>query len=80
VYQTKDEKYMSVGALEPQFYKKLIIGLGLTDQADVPEQLDSSQWDKLRSIFETTFKSKTRDQWTEVCSYYNEFVTSSYCY
>lgn len=26
VYKTKDEKYMSVGAIEPQFYEKLLNG------------------------------------------------------
>ncbi|KAJ8976771.1 hypothetical protein NQ317_006813 [Molorchus minor] len=36
VYKTKDEKYISVGALEPKFYADLLKGLGLTE-AEAPQ-------------------------------------------
>ena len=29
-YKTRDDKYMAVGALEPQFYERFLHGLGLT--------------------------------------------------
>lgn len=29
-YQTSDERYMAVGAIEPKFYQNLIKGLSLT--------------------------------------------------
>lgn len=38
-YKTRDDKYMAVGALEPQFYERFLRGLGLTTdeipQADI---------------------------------------------
>ena len=32
-YETADGRYMAVGAVEPQFYAELLIGLGLSDRA-----------------------------------------------
>src|SRR5215469_14929231 len=42
-YQTKDGRYMSVGAIEPQFYAALLKGLGL-DAATMPHQMDQLKW------------------------------------
>jgi len=66
VYQTKDGKYMAVGALEPQFYALLLQGLGLADDASLPQQHDQEQWPELRRRFRDAFLSKTRDQWSEI--------------
>ncbi len=38
-YETSDGKFMAVGALEPQFYQHLLLGLGL-DQDEVPQMGD----------------------------------------
>lgn len=35
-YKTRDDKYMAVGALEPQFYERFLRGLGLTTD-DMPQ-------------------------------------------
>lgn len=64
-YETADGRYMSVGALEPQFYAALLRGLGLED-AGLPQQLDRSGWPELRARFTEVFKSRTRDEWTAV--------------
>jgi alpha-methylacyl-CoA racemase len=63
VYETADGKYVSVGALEPQFYAELIKRLGLTD---APDREDPRQWAKLRTRLAAAFASKTRDEWVEV--------------
>lgn len=65
VYETADGKYMAVGAIEPQFYAELLEGLGL-DADELPGQLDTSGHPKLREVFAERFKSKTRDEWTEI--------------
>lgn len=65
VYETKDGKWMAVGAIEPQFYAELLKGLGLAD-ADLPDQLDGSRWDELKAIFAETFKTKDRDEWAAI--------------
>jgi len=45
-YRTSDDRFVAVGALEPQFYAALVAGLGL-DEADLPGQYDRSGWDAL---------------------------------
>lgn len=61
-YETKDGKFMSVGALEPQFYDALLKGLELD-----PEQVDQfSDIDKKRNIFTEVFKRKTQNEWCEI--------------
>lgn len=65
-YETKDGKYMAVGALEPQFFAELIKGLGFT-KADLPmPREDPENWPKMREMFAERFKSKTRTEWESV--------------
>jgi alpha-methylacyl-CoA racemase len=64
-YETADGLFMSVGALEPQFYAALLRGLGLEDE-DLPGQLDRDRWPETRARFTEVFKRRTRDEWTEI--------------
>lgn len=65
-YETRDGKYMSVGALEPQFFKVLIEGLGLGGQGWEDKRYDSDEWPALAELFTKTFKSKTRREWEKI--------------
>ncbi|GAA4634668.1 CaiB/BaiF CoA-transferase family protein [Actinoallomurus vinaceus] len=64
-YETADGRYVSVGALEPQFYAALLRGLGLEGE-DLPAQLDQERWPELRARFTEIFKQRTRDEWTAI--------------
>jgi alpha-methylacyl-CoA racemase len=64
-YETSDGEFMSVGAIEPQFYAALLEGLGLTGD-DAPKQWDQSIWPQTVETFTKTFKSKTRTEWTSI--------------
>ncbi|KAH8652430.1 alpha-methylacyl-CoA racemase [Xylariales sp. PMI_506] len=64
-YETRDGKYMSVGALEPQFYAELVKGLGL-DASWNRERYDRERWPEMRRQFEAAFRSRTRAQWEAV--------------
>jgi alpha-methylacyl-CoA racemase len=64
-YVTADGGCVAVGALEPQFYAALLLGLGLAD-AGLPAQHDRAGWPVLRERFATTFASRTRDEWEQV--------------
>ena len=67
VYETSDGKFISIGALEPQFYKELIEKLGIADSAPaVGEHLNPGKWGELRPTLEEIFRRKTRDEWCEV--------------
>ena len=61
-YRTKDGRYMSVGAIEPQFYQLLLDGLGVTE--DQLPQFDD--FDQLKVKLAEIFATKTRDEWTEI--------------
>jgi len=64
-YETSDGKYMAVGSIEPQFFAILVQGLGL-DAESVPFQLDKARYPEMRKMFDDAFKTKTRDEWTEI--------------
>jgi alpha-methylacyl-CoA racemase len=63
VYDTADDKFFAIGAIEPQFYAALLQVLGL-DQAELPAQNDREHWDDMKERFATVFRTKTRDEWT----------------
>ena len=48
-YETADGRYMAVGAVEPQFYAELLIGLGMSDRAHLPDRNDAAQWGSLKA-------------------------------
>jgi alpha-methylacyl-CoA racemase len=64
-YETADGRYVVVCALEPQFYRALLAGLGL-DPRQLPPQHDRGGWPALRERFAAVFKTKTREQWTRL--------------
>lgn len=62
-YETADGGWLSVGALEPQFYAALLTVLGLADRDDLPDQNDQAGWPALRECFTRTFATRTLAQW-----------------
>jgi alpha-methylacyl-CoA racemase len=65
VYETKDGEYVSVGAIEPQFYALLLKHTGL-EGAALPEQTDRAQWPAMQERLRHIFKTKTRAEWVEI--------------
>jgi alpha-methylacyl-CoA racemase len=61
VYETKDGKYVAVGALEQQFYDELIAKLGIT----VPDRDDPANWPELRKVLAETFLRRTQAEWAQ---------------
>ena len=64
-YETKDGNYISIGSIEPQFYKLLIQKLKLDPQT-FASQLDPTRWEEQKSVLVSLFKQKTRDEWCEL--------------
>jgi alpha-methylacyl-CoA racemase len=64
-YTCADGRYVSVGAIEPQFFAELLDKLGL-DAADLPDQNDMSRWPELRARLADVFASQDRDHWAKV--------------
>ena len=63
VYETKDGRFVAVGAIEPRFYAALLEGLGLEGEA-LASQMDSAAWPAMKERFASVFKERTRDEWT----------------
>ena len=66
VYRTSDGKYLSVGALEPQFLKSLAAVAGLELPAGPADSTDSAAAapeDDLRRQLTRVIATKTRDEW-----------------
>lgn len=65
VYETSDGKYLSVGAIEPQFYAELLEGLGF-DDSELAPQHDATKWPHNKALFAERIASKTRSEWEEI--------------
>lgn len=64
VYETKDGKYLSVGAVEPWFYENLCRLLGREDF--MPHQYaEGEKREEIFQAFKEIFRSKTRDEWVK---------------
>lgn len=71
-YETRDGKFISIGALEPQFFALLMQKLGL-DDTDIAQTglygsqgLDPKVWRVMKVRLAEVFKSRTRDEWCEL--------------
>lgn len=64
-YETSDGKYISLGSIEPQFYA-LLLQLAGIEAPEFQNQLDRSQWPQLKEKLTAVFKSKTRQEWSEI--------------
>jgi alpha-methylacyl-CoA racemase len=65
-YRCADGEWISVGALEPQFYRLLIEKCGLTGEGLEQAQFDVARWPELKKRFEALFREKTRAEWCEL--------------
>lgn len=65
VYKTKCGGFMAVGAIEPQFYLELLMGLELNPDT-LPERHNRDNWSELKTIFEQRFSTKTRKEWSAI--------------
>ena len=72
-YETSDGKYISLGSIEPQFYKRMLDLTGLTDEPEFKMQMDPRKWPSLKDRISEVIKTKTRNEWdilmegTDVC-------------
>jgi alpha-methylacyl-CoA racemase len=61
-YETRDSRFVAIGAIEPKFYAALLERLGLA-QEQLPAQHDRAGWPELRRRFAAAFRARTRDEW-----------------
>lgn len=62
-YRCADGAFISVGSLEPKFYRELRDKLGLGDDPQFDKPYDARKWPALRERFAHLFEQRTRDEW-----------------
>lgn len=63
VYETKDGRAISVGALEAKFFERLLTAVGRTDL--LPLHYDTPGQEQLKRELAVLFRSRTRDEWEQ---------------
>tara|TARA_B110000444_G_C18828800_1_gene591903 strand:- start:1 stop:1131 length:1131 start_codon:yes stop_codon:yes gene_type:complete len=71
-YETKDNKFISLGSLEPQFYQILIDKLNLDDSFN--NQFDKENWRAMSDKISEIIKTKNQNEWDLI------FKDSDACY
>ena len=61
VYRAGDGEYLTVGALEPQFWQALCEAIGVPELIDEQFSSDSAAHEKMESVF----AARSRDEWLE---------------
>jgi alpha-methylacyl-CoA racemase len=62
VYTCADNRHLSVGAIEPAFWRNLCRELGLEQFVDA--QMDDDRQEEIRRAIATVLATKTRDEWS----------------
>ncbi len=63
VYPAGDHKFLTVGALEPQFWRALCERLGVPELIEL--HLDPSRQEEIATRLTEAFSSRSRDEWVE---------------
>ena len=65
VYRTKDDKYISIGTIEPKFWKRFCEVAGLPELRE--RQYDFAHEKEIANIIKEKIKTKTREEWVSLC-------------
>lgn len=79
VYETKDGKYISIGAVEPWFYANLCRLLGHEDFIE-HQYAEGNKRDEISAFFRQTFLTKTRDEWIRILQQKDTCVAPVYSF
>jgi alpha-methylacyl-CoA racemase len=63
VYECADGRFISVGALEPQFYDELVRRTGFEEAGD---RLDAETFAERKKRWANLFRTRTRDEWADI--------------
>jgi alpha-methylacyl-CoA racemase len=61
-YACADGRFVSIGAIEPQFYARLLALAGAADPA-FEARMDEARWPELKARFSALFATRSRDEW-----------------
>ncbi|MFM0648540.1 CaiB/BaiF CoA-transferase family protein [Paraburkholderia bryophila] len=64
-YQTADNKWVAVGAIEEPFWQLMLTKLGFAPES-FPSRKDRGNWPTIREKLENAFVGKTREEWSAI--------------
>jgi alpha-methylacyl-CoA racemase len=64
VYETADNRYLTIGAMEPQFYAELVELLGL--EMAVADQWEPGGWESKQQTLAEIFQQRTLAEWSDL--------------
>ncbi len=73
-YACADSRHVAVGAIEPAFHQRLLLGLGL-DPAEFTDPMDRGLWPQRRQRLARVFARRSRDAWCEAFAGVDACVT-----
>ena len=76
VYETADQRYVAVGAIEHRFSSCLLEQLGLPPETPA-EQWDRDRWPQTRDLLSHAFKARDRDEWVALLEQTDACVSPS---
>jgi alpha-methylacyl-CoA racemase len=65
VYQCKDDRWIALGSIEPQFYALLLEKTGINDP-QFKSQMNREDWPELKRKLATVIRTRSRDEWEEI--------------
>ncbi|HEV7680272.1 MAG TPA: CaiB/BaiF CoA-transferase family protein [Candidatus Dormibacteraeota bacterium] len=77
VYECADGRYLSVGAIEPQFYAELVRRSGFRSDETEAERLRQparEEWPQYRADWAALFRTRTQAEWTALLSEHDTCV------
>lgn len=66
VYETACGGHISIGSIEPEFYRELLRALDLDDDPLFQKQMDRASWPAMKERLSRLFAGRTRDAWCEL--------------
>lgn len=76
IYDTKDGKLISIGCLEPYIWANFCREIG--KEEFIPYQTNPLKWKEVLSYLKQLFLTKTRDEWFDLMSQKNIFISKVY--
>ena len=64
-YECSDGKFISIGSIEPQFYK-LLCEIANLDDSTFGDQMKRDTWQEKKESIKEIFLNKSRDEWCEL--------------
>lgn len=74
VYETRDGRYVAVGAIERPFWRQLLDCLDI-DETELGDRDDPANWPSMKDRLAAVFRTRTRDEWAQVFAATDSCVT-----